>query len=392
MVAPLSVTSAARVAFLLFAVAWGTNHFVPLLPLYRAELGLSPTDLAQVFGIYAIGLLPGLLAAGPLSDRYGRRAVVGPAALVALAGTAILGAGPSGFATLMVGRLVVGVGSGATFSAATAWVQDLAALDGARGAGARRAATALSAGFGGGPLVASVLAQWLPHPLTLPYVVQALVLAAAFGAVVTMRAGTAAPTAHAEPRLPRFLPPGFVREVVPVAPWVFGFPAIAFTVLPSLVRDQLGGYSALFTGAVTATTLFSGLLVQTPLRTRTAAAAGRFGLGIGLGGVLVGALAVRAGSPALVLIAAAALGTGYGGCLVAGLRFVETNAWAAERGRLTGIFYVLAYLGFAAPLILAAVAVRHGPGAALVGTAAAAAISLLVRLLDAGVVQHRERG
>ena len=381
-----SASASARVAAVLFAVAWGTNHFVPLLPLYRTTLGLSPTHLAQMFGIYAVGLVPGLLLGGPLSDRIGRRQLVVPAALVALGGTVILGAGAPVFSRLLLGRFVVGVGSGATFSAATAWVQDLAALTAARGAGARRAATALSAGFGGGPLVASLLAQWLPWPLILPYVVQAIVLLLAIAQAATLasppRRVASAPTPAIQTPRPSFVPRGFVRQLIPVAPWVFGFPSISFAVLPSTVAAQVGGFSVLFAGLVTATTLFSGLVMQGPLRARSSQTAGRFGLASGVVGLAIATLAVRFHAPAAVLLAAMTLGAGYGGCLVAGLRFVETHTPDAARGRVTGFFYVLAYLGFAAPLILAALAQRHGIVTAVIGGGLLAAFSLLLRCLD----------
>jgi MFS family permease len=375
---PEGARAQARVGALLFTVAWGTNHFVPLLLLYRVRLGLSPSALAQTFAIYALGLLPGLLLGGPLSDRVGRRALVVPAALVALGGTAILGAGAAGFTRLLLGRFVVGLGSGATFSAATAWVQDLATV---KGAGARRATVVLSAGFGGGPLVASFLAQWLPLPLVVPYAVQAVALLAAIVGVARMPAPARSPRRTPDqPR--RFVPAGFLREVVPVAPWVFGLPSIAFAVLPALVRDRVGGWAVVYAGVVTATTLFSGLLAQGPLRAFGSAAAGRFGVTVGCGGLLIAALAIRLGSPAGVLVAAAVMGAAYGGCMVAGLRFVETRAAPADRGRVTGIFYVLAYVGFVAPLVCAEVARRHGPVATLLGAAGVALVSVALRWLD----------
>jgi hypothetical protein len=373
----------ARVAALLFVVAWGTNHFVPLLPLYRQALGLSASALAQLFGIYAVGLVPGLLVGGPLSDRIGRRRLVIPSALIALGGTAILGAGAAGFSRLFLGRFVVGLGSGATFSAATAWLQDLAAAGPTPGAGARRTATALSAGFGGGPLVASLLAQALPHPLVLPYVVQALLLLLALGGVAALPS-TRTPRRAAAPRGTEgsFLPRGFVRQVVPIAPWVFGFASISFAVLPGMVRERLGAWAVVFTGVVTAATLLTGLLVQTPLRARSARTAGRFGMVAGVLGLGLGALAAKVASPVAVLIAAPVLGAGYGSCLVAGLRFVEASSAPAQRGRVTGIFYVLAYLGFAAPLLLATVARRHGDAPAVLMAGALALLSLLLRWRD----------
>src|SRR5215471_974587 len=171
------MTAWARVALLLCAVGWGANHCVPLLLVYRERMQLSPIDLAILFGAYALGLVPGLLFGGPLSDRRGRRPVVLASSSLALLGTLLLSAA-AGFSMLLAGRLVVGAGCGAAFSAGTAWVQDLA-HDAPEGVGARRAAVALSAGFGGGPLVSSFVAQWLPGPMVTPYVVHAAILVGA---------------------------------------------------------------------------------------------------------------------------------------------------------------------------------------------------------------------
>src|ERR1019366_8481112 len=196
------MSSSRRVAWLLFAVAWGANHFVPLLLEYRAHLALSSVELAILFGVYAVGLVPGLLLGGPLSDRRGRRAVVLPASVVALPGTCLLAGGQVGFGVLLAGRFVVGLGAGATFTAGTAWLQDLAGGE-AAGTGPRRAAVALSSGFGGGPLLTGVLAQWLPWPMQLPYAVHAAVLLRTFGAVVLApRPAPAGAAPHPPPRPP----------------------------------------------------------------------------------------------------------------------------------------------------------------------------------------------
>jgi MFS family permease len=57
-------------------IGWGTNQFTPMLLLYRARLGLSAPVVEAMFALYAIGLVPGLLAGGSLSDRLGRRPVM----------------------------------------------------------------------------------------------------------------------------------------------------------------------------------------------------------------------------------------------------------------------------------------------------------------------------
>ena len=72
-----------RVALAMFAVGWGANQFSPMLIVYRHALGLGSAEIAGLFAIYAATLIPGLLAGGPLSDRFGRRACVLPCGAVA---------------------------------------------------------------------------------------------------------------------------------------------------------------------------------------------------------------------------------------------------------------------------------------------------------------------
>src|SRR2546423_1020887 len=66
-----------RAAFALTTVGWGANQFAPMVVLYRERLGISASAAEAVFGLYAAGLVPGLLIAGPLSDRVGRPALRG---------------------------------------------------------------------------------------------------------------------------------------------------------------------------------------------------------------------------------------------------------------------------------------------------------------------------
>ena len=93
-----------RVALLLFVIGWGANHFGALLLVYRAKLHLDPAAPQLLFGIYALGLVPGLLLSGPLSDRFGRRTLVLPAAVICFVASAILGVGGDRFALLLCGR------------------------------------------------------------------------------------------------------------------------------------------------------------------------------------------------------------------------------------------------------------------------------------------------
>jgi MFS family permease len=164
-------TSWRRVAFLLFVIGWGANHFGALLLVYRENLALDPAIPQLLFGIYALGLVPGLLLSGPLSDRFGRRALVLPAAALAVVASVVLGLGGDHVGLLLLGRLLYGIGCGAVMNPGAVWVLELSTTAAIAGGGARRATVALSSGFGAGPLISGLLAQYAPHPVVVPYVV-----------------------------------------------------------------------------------------------------------------------------------------------------------------------------------------------------------------------------
>ena len=382
-----------RVALVMFAVGWGANQFSPMLIVYRHTLGLGPGEIAGLFAIYAATLIPGLLAGGPLSDRFGRRACVLPFAALSPVATLLLVLGPRSLPLIAAGRALAGLCSGMVFGPATAWVQDLSGGD---ALSARRAALALSAGFGLGPVVAALLAQWAGDPLVVPYLphlaLGAAALAVGLTAPATVGAGrqaerTARPVepavrraATAGHRLPAALRGRpFWLGVAPAAPFVFGCASLAIVVLPEEVtsaRTLSAGYAALMTALAFA----AGIAVQSAAR-RLAARRPQAGLVAGLvcaaAGAAAGAAAVSAAAhgPGQLLagLAAVLLGLGYGLCLVSGLHQAEQLSGPDDRGTVLAAYYVLAYLGFAAPYAVAGLNLVLGkPGtfAAAAGTAA----------------------
>ena len=226
-------------------IGWGTNQFTPMLLLYRARLGLSAPVVEAMFALYAIGLVPGLLVGGSVSDRIGRRPVVLFALITSMIGGGVLMAGTHGAGWLFAGRLIVGLGSGSAFSAGTAWIKELSAppYDEAAvpGTGARRASGAMTAGFAAGPLVAGTLAQWAPAPTILPYLPQlagagwALILAARTPETVRSGAAGAAARHWWRPQTRGIGHPRLLRVVLPAAPWVFISVAVGFVYVPGLV-------------------------------------------------------------------------------------------------------------------------------------------------------------
>lgn len=367
------------VLFLLLTTGWAANHFSAVLPALRVEEDLSPTLLAAVFGLYAVGLLPGLLAGGALSDRYGRATIALPGAALATVGTLVLLVWhlPAGLA---VGRVVVGLGAGATFSAGTAWMAD---LGGSRGA--TLAGIALTSGFGGGPVVSGILAQWFPAPLVLPYLVSGTLSVAAITSCLTSRPG--APELHAQGGASfRTAPPaGTHRSVrsalgwaLPIAPLVFTTASIGLVTLPSRLPDRLDGPA--LTGLTAAIVLGSGLLAQTWARHHHKPA-GTIGAASGALGLALSAAAGAQAGLLVLAIAAVLLGICYGLCLHAGLHDIEERSPDGKRGSLTGIFYVGTYLGFGVPVLLEVLREPAGVGLPLGVLAVISAVAFAQRAL-----------
>jgi hypothetical protein len=379
-------------------VGWGANQFTPMLMLYRARLGLSPPVVEAMFGLYAIGLIPGLLAGGSLSDRIGRRRVVVSAVALSMVASGVLIAGARTPGWLFAGRLIIGLASGGAFSAGAAWIKELSALpyeDAPPGAGARRAGGAMTLGFALGPLVAGVLAQWAPLPAELPYLPQ---LAVAAGALVlavqapetvpqdTGRRACGGPWQQL--RIGGLAKRRFLRVVLPLAPWVFGSVAVAMVYVPGLVAGRVLDLAVAFAAAAALCTAVSGVLIQ-PLARRLARrdhpARPRLLVG-GLGLVTAGLLAEagiaslgRLGpwQPVLALLAAAVLGCGYGLCLVFGLAEVARLARPGGLAGLTAVFQVASYTGFAVPFLLSLLRPDASAPVLLLGLAAMAALTLV---------------
>ncbi|HET9082563.1 MAG TPA: MFS transporter [Trebonia sp.] len=375
------------VALLLTGVGWGANQITPLLIVYQRTLSLSTSMVEAMFGVYALGLIPGLLVAGPLSDARGRRVVAVSAAGLSLVATVTLMGGGHVLWLLFVGRLLAGVSSGAAFGAATAWVRELSLPphgDASDHVAALRAAVAMTLGFALGPLVAGVLAQWAPQPFIVPYLPHLLLMA-----VVLSLAGTSPETVTASGRRVLFRQAGhydrvrFRTVVVPMAPWVFAAPTVAFALLPSVVGADHAPDGTAAVAAVAALCALTGVAVQ-PLARRLDAQGRRdraapVGLTVLAAALALGAVTTATDRLWLLFPCAIVFGAAYGLCLVAGLVQVQRLAPADGLARLTAVYYLVTYTGFAVPYLLAL-------GARLADYPALLSITAVLVLLTAGGV------
>lgn len=362
----------------LFSSGWATGHFTAMLPVLATSEGLSHVVVDAAFGIYVLGLLPGLLWGGRLSDRLGRRPLLLYGAAVAALGNLLLACWHDQWG-ISAGRLIIGVGVGVAMSTGTAWCADLGGASGAMLSG-----VALSAGFGCGPMVSAALSEWVePAPAGAFAVAGAL---SALTMVVVLVAARAPATSRASPAASSA--PGCddrqesgraaLRTAVPMGMWVFACAAVAMVTMAELMQHRFNGP---FLPAV-ASALAQAVAVAVQLGARRRGWGPRSGVvGAAAAAAGFGVVAAAGDTPTLsvFVIVTVLLGAAYGLCLRQGLIDIETLAPLRQRGTLAGIFYGVAYLGFGLPLLLAAIRPAAGIAGPMLVLAAGAAATALLR-------------
>ena len=145
----------------------------PLYGLYRIRDGLSALTITVVFAIFAGGTIATLRRDSSLTARIGRRGMMLAAVAMMIVAMAVLAAWKD-LPGLLIGRLLTGVAVGLAAGPAITYLVELRlrADPKASPVRARTIGTSVTVGaLGVGPLIAGCLAQWVPLPLTVPYLV-----------------------------------------------------------------------------------------------------------------------------------------------------------------------------------------------------------------------------
>lgn len=355
----------------------------PLYHLYQEHLQFSAATLTLIFGVYAISLLAALLTVGSLSDYLGRKPVIFTAvALNMLAMLLFINA--DSVAWLISARVLQGFATGM----ATA-VLGAALLDTDRQQGPLVNSVAPLLGMAVGAMGCGLLAEFAPMPLQLTF----WVLLGLFGLQalyvwrlpesVSPQAGALAsllPTLHVPIQARRAL---WLALPLNTAAWALG--GFYASLAPSLVRTATGSTSNLIGGATVAALTVTGALMIYTLRSRPANTVLRVGASIMPAGVALILLAVHSASLSMFFIGTLVAGCGFGASFLGALRSVVPLALPHERAGLMSAFYVLSYLAFCLPSLLAGnltrafglVTTTDGYGAVLIVLSASALLALM---------------
>ncbi|AQT11354.1 putative MFS family arabinose efflux permease [Pseudomonas protegens] len=355
----------------------------PLYHLYQENLHFSPAVLTLIFGVYAMSLLAALLTVGSLSDHLGRRPVIFVALLLNILAM-LLFINESGVQWLIAARVMQGFATGMATS-----VLGAALLDTDRQQGPLVSSVAPLLGMACGAMGASLLVEFAPWPLQLSYWLLLGVFVLQAGYVwrlpesVSPQPGAWAslkPTLHVPVQARRAL---WLALPVDVAVWAVG--GFYLSLAPSLVRAATGSTSNLIGGGLVAVLTLSGALMIYSLRQHPADRVLRLGAGMLAAGVMLILAAVHSASLLLFFFGTLVLGSGFGAGFLGALRSVVPLALPHERAGLMSAFYVLSYLAFCLPALLAGnltrsfglIATTDGYGAVLVLLSLGALLALI---------------
>jgi MFS family permease len=346
-VKPLRVSL--TVAAIFAVVMASTTIPTPLYPIYEREFGLSSLTITVVFAVYGVGVMTGLFVFGRLSDHSGRKPpLAGGLVVGALAMLVFLFAQDVGL--LLAGRFLIGITAGLYTGTATAWLVD---LDDNRDRATKLAIAANLGGLALGPLMAGLLAQYVPAPLRTVYVVELVLIVAGLAAFPllpeTVRrrrlqfdfAGLRLP---AEVR-PVFLPAATAGIAAFAVAGVFG------AVGPAMLSEILGITAPTASGALV-TTLFLASVAGQFLTRRfvptLALPLGCVALAAGLGLL---ALSLTAASVTALAAAAVVAGLAQGLIVGAGLGLLTVVAPVDRRGQVASAYFLVLYVGLIVPVV-----------------------------------------
>jgi MFS family permease len=323
----------------------------PLYHLYQDQLHFSAAILTLIFAVYAFSLLAALLTVGSLSDHLGRKPVIFTAVLLnALAMLLFIYA--DSVAWLISARVLQGFATGMATAVLSATLLD---TDRQQGPLINSVAPLLGMALGG--LGCGLLAEFAPAPLQLTYwlLLALFVLQGVYvwrlPESVTRQGGALAslrPTLHvpvqARSTLWRVLP-------LNTATWALG--GFYASLAPSLVRTATGSTSNLIGGATVAALTVTGALMIFMMRNRPAAQALRLGASLLPIGLVLILLGVHGASLSLFFFGTLVAGCGFGSGFLGAVRSLVPLALPHERAGLMSAYYVLSYLAFCLPALLA---------------------------------------
>ncbi|NNP73009.1 mutlidrug resistance protein [Acinetobacter defluvii] len=343
--------------FTLMAFMAASSAPTPLYRLYQQQFNFSPVLLTLIFATYAFTLLTTLLVAGSLSDYIGRKPVIF-IALILQATSMGLFLYASNIEMLFLARGFQGIATALATSTFGAALLDLSKTQG----------TLINSispmlGMAVGMLLTCLVLTLSSYPLSLVFEVfialfVVMLCVAWFSPETTVQRSGAFASLK-----PKLTVPSQTRKAllivcpVNVALWmVSGF---FLSLMPSLLVQTFKNPSVWLNGSMFMTLTIMGaigILMFRHAQTFKILIVGAMSIAIGASIILLG---IHLPQTILLFMGAGITGIGFGTGFMGAIRAVMPLAQPEQRAGLMATFYVISYLAFSIPAIIAGYFVTH---------------------------------
>ena len=338
----------------------GTALASPLYPLYQSAWQLRTSTLTQLFVVYMFGVMAALLILGRATQRFGFLPVL-RAGLICMTVGVLLSMLSNGPVLFAISRAIIGLASGMITTSSAIGLARVS-----RSADPKRTAAAITVimtlGFGAGPLLGGLVAQFAPYPLRSAYVPTLLMGALACVALFKVRGVP-------RHRPPQHLPTGpalwFPRLALPTAPgmrryfWLgamgafsaFGIFSLYASLAPSFLKKLLPWTGPLVSGASIAMILFLSAAVQLavrPLVNKTVVFTSTLAM-VACNLLLLATNELN--SSWLFALAVLVTAVAHGMANVGGMAIINKLTTESERPTILASYMVVGYLGTIAPIL-----------------------------------------
>lgn len=348
------------VCFAMIVGVMGTALASPLYPLYQQAWQLNAGDITLLYVVYMGSALCSLLFLGRLSDQQGFVVVLRGGLAVVTIGI-IFSTVAWNYSSFLMSRLIIGLASSLIVTSASIGLNRLN-----RSKDLQRAAATTSLliafGFGLGPLLGGLIAQWAAFPLRSSYLPSIAMGFLAIYAMLLLANADHKPLESTASTPPKALwkPTLHIPTAQGRAPFLLAslsaFVAFAMfslfaSLAPSFMHDMVPWHGPAVSGFSISIILFMSSGFQLLARRWALKRSALIGL---LSFIVSCALLITNLQYASVLIFSAAvlcLAFGHGLCLIAGMGTVNRLALPEHRAATTSSYLIIAYLGAILPII-----------------------------------------
>lgn len=347
------------VCFAMIVGVMGTALASPLYPLYQQAWHLNAGDITLLYVVYMGSALSSLLFLGRLSDQQGFLFVLRGGLIVVTIGILFSTLAWS-YWSFMLSRVVIGLGSSLIVTSASIGLNKLN-----RSKDLQRAAATTSLliafGFGLGPLLGGLIAQWATAPLRSSYFPSIVMGVLAIYSMFMLSAQDHKPEANPNKPQKAFWRPSLHIPLAKARPPFLLAAAAAFaafamfslfaSLAPSFMHDMVPWHGPAVSGISISIILFMSSGFQLLARRWHLKHSLILGLIAFILSCLLLIINLQHASVWLFSSAVLSLAFGHGLCLIAGMGIVNRVALPEHRSATTSSYLIMAYLGAILPII-----------------------------------------